>query len=323
MFDEDAKAKAALYAAFVIAFIGYAGMLTGLEPVHNQFFPFALWSYTLFADNLLYRVTGDSPLVSRTEEFLTLALWSLALGAVLELLNLRFGAWQYVNQPATLSTRWTGMALGWAGGLPCLFVTSELLRCLGFFRNLKTPPLTISPGLIDGFHYAGLIALLLPLVLPRFCWPLICLAGLLLAEPLNRRLGLGSLLREWQGGLPAKTLRLAAAGLICGLLWSWWNSAAGAKWTYASVLKAGPELFGLPLFAYAGFAFFSLQAYSLYALASALRAGQTWEDGAWKMPGTPPAAGVNYLAWLFIIVTSYIALRAVDARTITMYIGWI
>lgn len=322
MFDEDSKAKAALYAAIFLTLTGYAGRFAGIEPVNSQFFVFAVWAYVLFADNLVYRISGGSPLISRTGEFLALAMWSLAFSALFELLNLRLGAWSYINQPATLSTRWTGLALGWAAFLPSLFITSELLRCLGLFRDLKIPPLAVTPGLVKGFYAAGLAMLLLPLAMPKLFWPLIWAAGFFLAEPLNYRLGLGSLLREWQGGLPSKTLRLAAAGVICGLLWSAWNGAAGAKWEYSSAVKAG-GISGLPAFAYAGFAFFALEAYSLYCLSSWLRAGKTWEEGAWEMPGRPPAAAVRRSAWLLIIVTSYIALRAVDAHTVKLYIGWV
>jgi hypothetical protein len=323
MFEEETKAKAELYAAIFLSVTCYAGSFAGVEPLHNQFFPAAVWAYALFADNLVYRLSGASPLVSRTGEFLALASWSFVFSALLELLNLRLGGWYYVNEPATLSTRWAGLALSWAAFLPSLFATSEFLRCTGLFGRLKMPALKVTPGLLKACYASGLALLLAALALPKLFWPLIFAAFFLLCEPLNYRLGLASLLREWEGGLPAKTLRLAAAGLLCGLLWSAWNGAAGARWEYAFTLKAGPALFGLPLFAYPGFSFFALEAYSLCSLASWLRAGKTWEDGAWPMPGRPPAPAVRYAAFLILIVTSYIALRAVDAHTIKLYIGWI
>jgi len=320
---EETKLKAALYAAISLTVVGYAGSFAGVEPLHNQFFPVAVWAYALFADNLVYRMSGSSPLITRAGELFVLALWSLAFSAVFELLNLRLCGWYYLNQPATLSTRWAGLALGWAAFLPSLFITSELLRCLGIFGRLKMPPLAVTPALIRGFYAAGLGMLLLALAFPKFLWPLACAAPLFLAEPLNYRLGLGSLLREWQGGLPAKTLRLAVSGVACGLLWGAWNGASGAKWAYSLALKAGPELFGLPVFAYAGFGVFALEAYSLYSLASWLRAGKSWEESAWELPGKPPAAAARWAACLILIVTSYIALRAVDAHTVKLYIGWI
>ena len=322
MFGEDSKLKFFLYAAVLLTLLGYAGRYLALEPLHNQFFAFAAWAYILFADNVVYRFSGSSPAVSRTGQFAALALWSLAISCVFELLNLRLGAWYYINQPSTLSTRWTGFAFSWAAFLPSIFVTAELLRTAGLFRGLKTRPLKVTPRLRATFLAAGVLFLLLPLAAPRTFWPLIWLAFFFLAEPFNYSLGLPSLLREWEGGLPGKTLRLALAGVAAGLLWGLWNSAAGAQWGYYDKFNAGPALFGLPLPAYSVFSFFALQAYSLYSLSAALSGGRTWEEGSWPMPG-PPGAVFRYAAVLSLIIISYIAFRAVDAHTVQLYVAWI
>ena len=41
MFDEKSKTAWALYTAVFLTFLGYTGAYTYLEPLHNQFFPFA------------------------------------------------------------------------------------------------------------------------------------------------------------------------------------------------------------------------------------------------------------------------------------------
>ncbi len=322
MFDEDSRLKLFLYAAIFLTVLGYTGRYVGLEPLHNQFLVFAVWAYILFIDNINYRFSGSSLAVSRTGEFLVLALWSLAISCVFELLNLRLGAWYYTGQPATISTRWLGLALGRASFLPGLFITAELLKTFGLFRGLKSNPVPVTRRMLRCSYYTGAVLLLLALAAPGLFWPLAGCAFFFLAEPLNYRLGVASLLREWEGGLPGKTLRLASAGLVCGFLWNAWNTAAGAQWGY--LLKfPGPEAFGLPLPAYLGFALFALQAYSLYSLASSLRGGRTWEEGAWPMPGRLPGLRAQYASALFIIVTFYITCRAVDAHTIRLYIAWI
>lgn len=323
MFGEETKAKAALYGAIFLTFLGYGGRFAGLEPFNNQFFAYAVWAYILFADNLVYRLSGASPLISRTGEFAVLAAWSVFFSAVLELLNLRLGGWHYLYQPATLSVRWTGRTLAWGAFLPSLFATAELLRCLGLFRNLKLPPLKVPPALLKAFLAAGLLLSALPLAWPSALWPLIWLAPFFLAEPLTYKLGLPSLLRDWEGGVPGKTLRLWTAGVICGLLWSAWNQAAGARWAYAPFKQAWPEVFGLPLPAYLVFGLAALGAYSAYALASWLRAGQTWEEGAWALPGRRPPAWTPFALWPLLIITSYIVFRLTDSYLVKLYIGWI
>ena len=322
MFEERSKAAWALYLAIFLTFLGYTGRAIELEPLRSQFFPFAAWAYILFADNITFRLRGSSLAASRTGEFLCLALWSAAICALLELLNLRLHAWHYIDQPATLSTRWAGRGLSWAAILPSLFVTAELPP-VSLFRGFKSRPLPVTPLLIRSFYAAGLAALGLALALPGRLWPLAAAGLLLLAEPLTFRLGLGSLLREWQGGLPAKTLRLALAGVICGLLWNYWNNAAGAALVCPFPFKAGPFALGLPLLAWAGFALAGPLAYSLYSLASALREGKTWEEGAWPMPGGPLSLKVRGVALILIVIAFYAALRAVDSNTVQVFIGWI
>jgi len=320
MFDEDSKAKFALYLAIFLTFLGYGGRYAGIEPVYNQFFVFAVWSFILIADNLTYRLRGRSLLISRTPEFLVLAAWSLALSGLSELLNLRLGAWCYINQSSDVSLRWTGRALCWASVLPSIFITAEMLKLFSFFSGLRSGAFKIQPRLIKSFYAAGAVLACLALAAPGLLWPLAVPAAFLLAEPLNLRLGLPSLLREWEGGLPEKTLRLAASGLICGLLCNWWNMAAGSGWEF---ILPGPVFSGLPVAVYAGLPIAGLAAYSVCSLASWLRVGRTWEEITWPMPGKPPAAAVQWAAAAFLIITSYIALLAVDSYSVKLFLSWV
>ncbi len=322
MFDEKSRAAWALYLAIFITLIGYTGRAIGLEPLRSQFFPFAAWAYILFADNITFRLRGSSLAASRTAELFYLAFWSAAFCALLELLNLRLHAWQYLAQPATLSTRWAGRFFSWAAILPAIFVTAELPP-VSLVRGFTFKPLRVTPLLTGSFYAAGLTALALALALPGRLWPLSAAGLLLLAEPLTFRLGLGSLLREWQGGLPAKTIRLALAGVICGILWNYWNNASGSSLFCPAPFKAGPFMLGLPLPAWAGFALAGPLAYSLYSLASWLREGKTWEEGAWTMPGKPLPLKVRGGVFILLSIAIYAALRAVDIYTVQVYIGWI
>lgn len=317
MFGEDTRAKTSLYLAIFLLFMAYGGRYTGIEPFHNQFFTALSWCYLLIADFLLYRLAGRSPLVSAPVEFLLLAACSAGLAVIAELLNLRLEAWTYVNQSSDLSLRWTGRLLAWAAVLPSIFITADLLYLFNFLRGLKTRPFAVSPGAQLPLQAAGAALLLAALVAPRYYWPLAVPAFFLLTEPLNMRLGLPSVLREVAGGLPVRAVRLAAAGLITGLLWNFWNQASGAAWQYnlPAWLRSPAHYLGYPLLA--------LAAYSAYCLASWLRSGQTWEGHAWKMPGRQPGPYAGWAAAAILIISSYIALRAVDTYTVRLYLGWI
>lgn len=322
MLGEETRLKIFLYAAILLTLLGYTGRYLGLEPLHSQFFAFAAWAYVLFADNLAYRFSGSSPAVSRPAEFLALSLWSLALCCLAELLNLRLGAWHYFDEPASLGPRWAGLAAGWAALLPSLFVTAELLGAFGLFRGLKSAPLRVTPALLRNLRAAGALLLLLSLAAPDHFRLLAAAAFLPLAETLTYRLGLPSLLRELEGGLPAKTLRLALSGLACGLLWSAWNGAAGAQRALSFSLP-GPAPLGLPLPLLAVLPLLSLQAYSLCSLASALRGGRTWEEHSWPMPSGALSFLPRLAAWLLLAAASYFAFRSVDAHTVKVFVGWV
>jgi len=317
--DEDLKCRFALYLGVALTFLGYTGRYLGIEPLYNQFFVFAVWSCILLTDNLAYRFKGSSLLISRTSEFIVLAAWSLAIAGLLELLNLRLGAWHYLNQPSTLSTRWLGRSLTWASVLPSLFIMAELFQSFGLFRGFRSKTFKTGTLLLNSFYAAGAVLLCLALAVPGLFWPLALPAVFFLAEPLNLRLGLPSLLREWEGGLPGKTLRLAAAGLTCGVFWNLWNKAAGGGWKY----ELPAPLSAAPAAVYAGFGMLALAAYSLYSLASYLRAGKGWEEITWPMPGKPPALAAQGLAAALLLITSYLALRAVDSYTIKLFLGWV
>ena len=58
------------------------------------------------------------------------------------------------------------------------------------------------------------------------------LTPILLVDPINRAIGAPSLLGDLQAGRYGRLLSLMLAGLICGLLWEFWNYWAAAKWTY-------------------------------------------------------------------------------------------
>ena len=80
------------------------------------------------------------------------------------------------------------------------------------------------------FILIGLLFLLLPLVWPKYFFPLVWLAFIFLLEPVNHKVGAPSLLREWEKGSLRNFYLLLLAGAVCGLLWELWNFRAGSKW---------------------------------------------------------------------------------------------
>ena len=262
----------------------------------GQFLVLALWAYVLLVDNLGYWLSGASLLVSRPREVLPLLLGSLGIGCVFEILNLRLALWHYVNAPLGLPARWGMLISWWATLLPFIFVTAELMSSLGFSGRLTTKRFAVSRWLLLFFYAAGLAMFGLALAFPKSMGPLIFGAFFFLAEPVNFSFGLPSLLRELSWGLPGKTLRLIIAGLAAALAGNWINNLSGANSAGLVIKTAG--VLRSPIAAYAAFAFFTVEVYSLYSLCSAVRSGKTWEKGLWVMRGKTPDP---YFAWVTVI----------------------
>ncbi len=53
-----------------------------------------------------------------------------------------------------------------------------------------------------------------------------------LLDPINHRFAKPSIFQDWRAGRWGRTVSLALGGLLCGLLWEFWNYWAVAKWIY-------------------------------------------------------------------------------------------
>lgn len=313
MENERGTAGLLLVVSIIFFLLAYSSMyLTGGVP-HGQFFVLALWAYVFFVDNMGYWVSGSSLLVSRKKEVLPLLLGSLGVVCVLEILNLRLGLWRYVNFPLELPARWGTLMLGWAALLPFIFVTSEALAAVGFPGKFTTKRFPVPRWLLNLFYLVGVSMLGLALAFPAVFGPLVFGAFFFLIEPVTFGAGLPSLLRELSWGLPGKPIRLVTAGLLAALAWGGITGLLGAHPESLGFMKAGGVL-GLPVVAYAAFAFFSLEAYSMYSLCSAVRGGRTWEKGVWVMRGNQPAPYFKWLALVAVVAVVYGVLRISPVR---------
>jgi hypothetical protein len=115
----------------------------------------------------------------------------------------------------------------------------------------------------------GLIFVTIPPVLPAAVRPwtfgFVWLGFILLLDPLNYRAGRPSFTAAWRRGDRRLVYGWLLAGLVCGLLWEFWNYWAAGKWKYVGV-PVLPELklFEMPVVGYLGFPPFALEAFAMY-----------------------------------------------------------
>jgi len=116
---------------------------------------------------------------------------------------------------------------------------------------------------------AGAVMLILPILLratpiATYLAAPVWLGFFLLLDPLNARAGGESLLGDWRDGRMGRAINLLAAGLVCGLLWEFWNYWAGAKWAYNVPILPDVKIFEMPILGFAGFPAFALECFVMY-----------------------------------------------------------
>lgn len=234
--------------------------------------PLAWAGFLFLIDGLLERQGRSrglrSPARLRPRRLLLCFLASVPIWLVFDLINFeRLGAWSYHGLPDDPLHRALGYFVAFGAICPAMFLSAELFGRMGLMR-LEGRTIRVSPAMETALMAAGLACLVFALVVGRPLGTLTLWLGFwMLLDPFNRRLGLPSLLGDWGEGRWGRTLSLGAGGLLCGLLWEFWNYWAAAKWVYhLPFLGRLEELryFEMPLLGLAGFPTFALECWAMF-----------------------------------------------------------
>ncbi|TAH37361.1 MAG: DUF4332 domain-containing protein [Planctomycetota bacterium] len=310
--------------AWLLAAAGAAGLLAGEAAlfagndwVRANFYFIAWYSYILLADGVVHLRTGSSLLLSRPRSFLLLLPWSAAFWLFFELCNLLLRNWYYVGLPVQAWERYAGMAVAFATVLPGVLETSDLLRCFGLFGRARCRPFELTPRLLRAVTAAGVLCLALPLLFPRYAFPLLWISTSLLLEPWIARRGGRGLLTALASGNAAPFWRLLAAGLGAGVLWEFWNYWSPGRWIYTVPLFEEGKLFEMPVLGFLGFPPFALECYSFARFLVTARLVPEWES-AEPAPARGSVPGV-----LAAVALAAPVLWLTDTHTVRATIPWL
>ncbi len=278
MTARQAPPVAAAAAACLGAVIGLA--IRGVEPFATWLYHFAWYPTIALMAALIARREGRDPLTANPLHALSLFAWSAVFWFFFELLNWRLADWYYVNVPAGRLARWAGITLAFATVLPAIFLAARTLETWGWVRSVRTVPMRVTSLGLRLTSLAGVVFLILPLVWPRWFFPLVWGATTLLAEPaLYRRAPRWSLLADLERGDAGRIVRLLAGGAVVGLLWELFNSIARSRWIYTVPGLEDLKLFEMPLLGFLGFPVFALECWSVFHLLACFGIS-TPEEGA-------------------------------------------
>jgi len=291
-----------------------------VDPFYSWFYCFAWWSYILTVDAIIYRLKGNSLILNRTKEFFSMIPWSIFIWLIFEAANLSLRNWYYINLPHSTVERWLGYAIAYGTVLPGLFETTELLEALGLFGNSKIKKTIISSGGHSILMFLGFLSLASSLLIPEYYFPLIWVGFIFLLEPFNYRFGGKSLLRDLEEGNPRKIYLLLIAGLICGLLWEFWNFWAPSKWVYTVPFFDKAKGFEMPFLGFLGFPPFAVQAYVMYNFISLFRSKRGWEESTYRLNMEKRTRSLTSVLTVILIGSfSVLIFRAIDAKTVDSY----
>jgi hypothetical protein len=242
--------------------------LAAIEPFYSWHTPIAWTGYILSVDGLVWKRRSRSWLTSAPSEFAFLAAASVPLWVIFEIYNACcLQNWHYFGLPESLPVRYFGYVWAFATISPALFETGDLI---GSFRAEATarpdeyPPRPLGPG---GWLYLviGALMLAIPIVHPS-TWLAapVWLGFIFLLDPVNARLGIPSIGSDLRAGHRARVMNLLLAGLVCGLVWEFWNYWAGAKWQYTVPILPDVKLFEMPIAGFAGFPPFAVECFVMY-----------------------------------------------------------
>ncbi len=291
-----------------------------VDPFYSWFYCFAWWSYILTVDAVIYRLKGNSLILNRTKEFFLMIPWSIFIWLIFEAANLSLKNWYYINLPHSIVERWLGYAFAYGTVLPGLFETTELLETSGLFGNSKIKKTIISSGGHSILMFLGILCLASSLFIPEYCFPLIWVGFIFLLEPFNYRFGGKSLLRDLEEGNPRKIYLLLIAGLICGLLWEFWNFWALSKWVYTVPFFDKTKGFEMPFLGFLGFPPFAVQAYVMYNFISLFRSKRGWEESTYRLNIEKRTRSLTSVLTVVLIGSfSFLIFEAIDTKTVDSY----
>jgi hypothetical protein len=272
-------AKGLVLGALGVFSVALAGLGGGVEPFSSWFFVFAWWSYIFALDGLTYLRRGSSILLTRPRAFFLLLPWSTAFWLFFELINLRLENWYYVGLPEAPLSRYLGIFVSFATVLPGIFETADFIGTFGTKDRLRCKPeiWRVTARRRQVMTGIGVLFLVLPLVFPRYCYPLIWGATFFLLEPWLAQRNQTSIWSHLAEGRPGLPLRIFLAGAICGLCWETWNFWASAKWIYTVPFFEELKLFEMPVLGFLGFPPFALECYTFSRFLVALGWIPEWE----------------------------------------------
>jgi hypothetical protein len=237
-----------------------------IEPFASRYFIIVWLGYILTIDAVVYKLRKRSLLMNNRAIFFSFFALSAIFWWIFELINLKAGNWNYngVEGIAALgNTLWKTVYFSTV--LPAFFETYELVRSIHLFDRIKLKKThRITKHLLHIMTATGVITFVLPLIFPKYFYPLVWVTFFFILDPINYLHKQPSIIGHLKDRKLAVPLSLLLAGIIMGLLWEFWNYWAVTKWHYNIPFLGFFKIFEMPVLGYLGYFPFAFELYAMY-----------------------------------------------------------
>lgn len=256
------------WVGLTIIFLAELLLFTGNNFVAIYFTPLVWTGYIIFIDNVVYYQKGSSLLRHHPKELAFMLPLSIFFWLIFEFYNFYIKNWYYSGLPEDLFWRGIGYTWAFATIWPAILLTAEAIGNSPFISRQEIKPLVIKREILYVSLALGIFCLTIPFLvsaeLARYLAAPVWLGFIFLLEPVNYWMGKNSLILRLAQGDPRPLYSLLLSGLICGILWEYWNYWAGAKWYYTVPILGDIKIFEMPILGYLGFPPFALECYTMY-----------------------------------------------------------
>jgi hypothetical protein len=193
----------------------FALMLASVEPFHTFFYLFTWWTFIPVIGAINRLKTGESLVFGDGPRFFWMVGCSIVVWLFFEAWNFHLRNWLYYGIIEVTWLRWAAYTLSFATVIPAILETELLLKNFGAIRRLRGPPLRVSPRLLYGCVIVGFLMMVLVVLLPRYCFPLLWVGIVFILDPVlyhyDRE---ASFLGQARRGAYQRLARLMLAGLL-------------------------------------------------------------------------------------------------------------
>ncbi len=193
---------------------------------------------------------------------LGLSMLSIPLWWWFELVNTRVDNWHYLRPVEYNSVEYVVFAsLAFSTVVPALHSAWRLF--LGFDKSVVLSRQVKRRSLHTAESGVGVASVALVFLSPDTFFPLVWVGPFLILDGFVGLQRCQSLLNEIIVGKIRRAALIAGAGLLCGLLWEFWNFWASPKWVYDIAYLDALHVFEMPLAGYLGYVPFVWAIYQL------------------------------------------------------------